>query len=131
MHVRRCEFAPASELDDRALLEALRRLLNGPLVIRRDEPGAVPGEVWLRRSWLVTAHRRARHWQGERRHHSYAGTSRRELLRELADMLAFDYRAILESTDARDEIDAVYEGLRELWERSEWTYYRRELVISR
>lgn len=130
MHVRQRPFAPGDELDDEELLAELQRLLGGPLLRRRDPPAAAPGEVWFQRSWLVTAHRRARHWRGRTDHRSYAETSRPELLGELAKALGFDLRTVARSADARVEIAAVYEGLRELWEASERTCYREALVIK-
>lgn len=124
MYLRGREFEPADELDDDVLLMELKRLIGGAIAIRFDPPACRPGEVWLRRTWLVAAHKRTRHWRGDNAHMSYRTATKKQLLGELGAVYGFDVKSVAESSDERVEVKSVYEGLREVWETSEETHYR-------
>lgn len=124
MYLRKRAFEPADELDDDVLLMELKRLIGGAIAIRFDPPECRPGEVWLRRSWLVAAHKRTRHWRGDTAHMSYRSATKKQLLGALGSAYGFDAKSVAVTSDERDEIEAVYEGLRKVWESSEATGYR-------
>jgi hypothetical protein len=110
---------PADELDDTELLREFRDMLGGPLATRSDPPEAQPGKVWLRRSWLVSAHRDARQLLGETGHLVYHQVPDEELMGSLSEKLGFDLKRVAQSDDWRVEVETIYRHLRALEEESE------------
>jgi hypothetical protein len=112
-------YPPADGLDDTELLHEFRDMLGGPLATRSDPPEAKPGEVWLRRSWLVSAHRDARQLLGETGHLVYYQVSDEELMGSLSEKLGFGLNHVAQSDDWRVEVETIYCHLRALKEESE------------
>lgn len=109
----------ADDLSTPKLRTELSKLIGGPLASRQNPPEATTGEVWLRRSWIKTAHRKARHLRGNTDHTVYKGITDEALLQSLGTMLDFDADVVLAATGRRTELEAIYEGLRQI-EEANW-----------
>ena len=108
------QYPAAAEVSTSELVRALQDRLAAPVSRQVLPPAAVAGESYLPRSWLLAIHRWARRERGNTSHQRYAGTPTEGVYRSLGVMLGFDADAMLASTDRREEVVAIYRGLRTL-----------------
>ena len=107
-------YPPAAEVSTGELVRALQDRLAVPVSRQILPPAAVAGEPYLPRSWLLAIHRRARRERGNTNHQLYTGTPTEGVYRSLGVMLGVDADAMLASTDRREELVAIYRGLRNM-----------------
>ena len=107
-------YPAAAELSTSELLRALQDRLAAPVSRQVFPPAAMAGEPYLPRSWLLAIHRSARRERGNTSHQRYTGTPTEGVYRSLGVMLGFDADAMLASTDRREELVAIYTGLRNM-----------------
>ena len=105
-------YPAAAELSTSELVRALQDRLAAPVSRQVLPPAAMAGEPYLPRSWLLAIHRRARRERGNTSHQRYTVTPTEGVYRSLGVMLGFDADAMLASTDRREELVAIYCGLR-------------------
>lgn len=105
-------YPPPAELSTSELVQALKDRLAAPVSSQVLPPTAEAGEPYLPRSWLLAIHRRVRRERGHTSHQRYVGTPTEGVYRSLGVMLGFDADTLLASTDRREELVAIYTGLR-------------------